>query len=277
MVIYDNQIDALEMMEAEDFKKAVLAMARYAMKGELPEVSGIAGVFFQMAKPAIDSNNQKYENGKKGGNVSGQVRTKPNQAEPNVNQNEANVKQNEPNTNQTEPNVNQTSSKCKLLNVNGELLNDNCELLNDNGELKNEKGELLKDNKNTLSDKSDHARTYPYAEVISYLNQKAGTAFKVNSKDTRKHIKARIDEGFTVEDFKAVIDRKVTEWGNNPEMAQYLRPSTLFGTKFESYLNQKVVKPSQVKSKNKFCNFPQREYDWDNLEAEMLKNGLGEA
>ena len=252
MVIYDNQIDALEMMEAEDFKKAVLAMARYAMKGELPEVSGIAGVFFQMAKPAIDSNNQKYENGKKGGNVSGQVRTKPKQNEPNV-------KQNEPNTNQTEPNVNQTSSKCKLLNVNGELLNDNCELLNDNGELKNEKGELLKDNKNTLSDKSDHARTYPYAEVISYLNQKAGTAFKVNSKDTRKHIKARIDEGFTVEDFKAVIDRKVTEWGNNPEMAQYLRPSTLFGTKFESYLNQKVVKPSQVKSKNKTCNFPQRE------------------
>jgi uncharacterized phage protein (TIGR02220 family) len=256
MVIYDNQIDALEMMEAEDFKKAVLAMARYAMKGELPEVSGIAGVFFQMAKPAIDSNNQKYENGKKGGNVSGQVRTKPKQNEPNV-------KQNEPNTNQTEPNVNQTSSKCKLLNVNGEL--------------KNEKGELLKDNKNTLSDKSDHARTYPYAEVISYLNQKAGTAFKVNSKDTRKHIKARFDEGFTVEDFKTVIDHKVTEWGSNPDMAQYLRPSTLFGTKFESYLNQKVVKPSQVKSKNKFCNFPQREYDWDNLETEMLKNGLGEA
>lgn len=247
MVIYDNQIDALEMMEAEDFKKAVLAMARYAMKGELPEVSGIAGVFFQMAKPAIDSNNQKYENGKKGGNVSGQVRTKPNQNEPNVNQNE-------PNTNQTEPNVNQTSSKCKLLNVNGELLNDNCEPLNDNGELKNEKGELLKDNKNTLSDKSDHARTYPYAEVITYLNQKAGTAFKVNSKDTRKHIKARFDEGFTVDDFKTVIDRKVVEWGSNPEMAQYLRPSTLFGTKFESYLNQKTVQPFWITKEERIKN-----------------------
>ena len=246
MVIYDNQIDALEMMEAEDFKKAVLAMARYAMKGELPEVSGIAGVFFQMAKPAIDSNNQKYENGKKGGNVSGQVRTKPNQTEPNTNQNEPNVKQNEAKRTK----LNQTSSKCKLLNVNGELLTvngeletDNCKPLTVNGELETDKGELLEDNKNTLSDKSDHARTYPYVEVITYLNQKAGTAFKVNSKDTRKHIKARFDEGFTLEDFKTVIDHKVTEWGSNPEMAQYLRPSTLFGTKFESYLNQKTVQP----------------------------------
>ena len=52
----------------------------------------------------------------------------------------------------------------------------------------------------------------------------------------QKHIKARLSEGFTIEDFKTVIDKKCAEWlGTDYE--QYLRPQTLFGTKFESYLN----------------------------------------
>ena len=54
---------------------------------------------------------------------------------------------------------------------------------------------------------------------------------------SQRLIKARLNEGYTINDFKAVIDKKAEEWKDDPKMAQYLRPETLFGTKFESYLN----------------------------------------
>lgn len=78
----------------------------------------------------------------------------------------------------------------------------------------------------------------PYQQIVSYLNEKAGTKFHYASKTTKEHIHARWKEGFTLEDFKAVIDKKVSKWGKDAEMAQYLRPQTLFGTKFEGYLNE---------------------------------------
>lgn len=75
-----------------------------------------------------------------------------------------------------------------------------------------------------------------FAAVITHLNEKAGTAYRASSKATQGHINARITEGYTLEDFFTVIDKKCAEWkGTNMEM--YLRPETLFGSKFESYLN----------------------------------------
>lgn len=90
----------------------------------------------------------------------------------------------------------------------------------------------------------------PYAEIVDYLNAKAGTRYKASTASTRKHIKARLDEGFTVEDFKSVIDKKCSEWLGNSKMEQYLRPETLFGTKFEGYLNAKVNVNRQEKGAN---------------------------
>ena len=78
-----------------------------------------------------------------------------------------------------------------------------------------------------------------YVEIVDYLNSKAGTRYKASTANTRKHIKARLDEGFTVDDFKTVIDKKCSEWLGNSKMEQYLRPETLFGSKFEGYLNAK--------------------------------------
>ena len=82
--------------------------------------------------------------------------------------------------------------------------------------------------------------------VISYLNKRAGTAYKASSEKTKKLIRARLQEGFGEEDFRTVIDNKVEEWGKPPkpgakDMRPYLRPETLFGTKFEAYLNQRRV------------------------------------
>lgn len=79
----------------------------------------------------------------------------------------------------------------------------------------------------------------PVEEVIDHLNQRAGTHYKPTTANTRKLVKARLKEGFTVEDMKLVIDKKCSDWLNNRDMVQYLRPETLFGSKFESYLNAK--------------------------------------
>lgn len=77
--------------------------------------------------------------------------------------------------------------------------------------------------------------------IISFLNSTIGSNYKSTTGKTRKLIAARLAEGFTVDDFKAVINKKAKEW-QNTDMAQYLRPETLFGTKFEGYLNQPEVR-----------------------------------
>lgn len=75
------------------------------------------------------------------------------------------------------------------------------------------------------------------AQIIGHLNEQTGANYRSESKATQTKIHARMAEGYTVEDFVAVIDKKCAEWLHDPKMQAYLRPETLFGTKFESYLN----------------------------------------
>lgn len=74
-----------------------------------------------------------------------------------------------------------------------------------------------------------------YSRVVDFLNEKAGREFGATTKKTQSCIRARINEGFNEDDFKAVIESRCAAW-NDTDMAQYLRPETLFGTKFEGYL-----------------------------------------
>lgn len=80
-----------------------------------------------------------------------------------------------------------------------------------------------------------------YISIVSYLNQRVGTNYRASSKKTKSCIRARLEEGFKLDDFKTVIDKKANEWIGT-EYEQYLRPETLFGTKFESYLNANIRK-----------------------------------
>ena len=96
--------------------------------------------------------------------------------------------------------------------------------------------------KNSIEYKKSSVDNALLNEIVDYLNQKANTKYKSTTNKTKTLINARFNEGFTKEDFIKVIDNKTKEWLNNKEMCQYLRPETLFGTKFESYLNQKQVK-----------------------------------
>lgn len=95
-------------------------------------------------------------------------------------------------------------------------------------------------------------------DIIDYLNNKLGAKYKYQTRNTQRHINARISEGASFEDFKTVIDKKYDEWNNDPKMKNYLRPETLFGPKFESYLNQtNTVQTSKPKA-----------YNWDHFKKE---------
>ena len=119
--------------------------------------------------------------------------------------------------------------------------------------------------------------------IINYLNSKVGVMYKVSNTKTINLVRARLKEGFTIEDFKTVIDKKVRSW-KGTSFEQYLTPFTLFGDKFEVYLNQNILKENYGKSNNyygnsksygrnnkiSFDNFKGRDYDYADLERKLL-------
>jgi len=124
-----------------------------------------------------------------------------------------------------------------------------CPIRDKSIEIRYKEKEIIKKEKNEKTEKAD--------EVMNYFNAKMGTRYR-----NRDMIKARLNEGFTVEDFKTVIDKKYNKWHDDPRMCQYLRPETLFcKTHFESYLNEVDAKP-----KTKFGNIETHDYNFSELE-----------
>ncbi|EQF28907.1 conserved phage family protein [Clostridioides difficile CD160] len=118
-----------------------------------------------------------------------------------------------------------------------------------------------------------------HKRIIDYLNEKADKSFKSTTKKTRDLINARLKEGFVEEDFYKAIDNKVHAWLEYAKMNVYLRPETLFGNKFESYLNEvprmakngnESVKQNKEVSKNKFANFEQTFTQYSNKELDEI-------
>ena len=89
------------------------------------------------------------------------------------------------------------------------------------------------------------ARMEEIRKIVQFLNTSAGTKYKPTAQSTQRHINARLDEGYTLKDFIAVIKKKAAEW-KCTDFAKYLRPETLFGGKFEGYLNQPDKAPAQT-------------------------------
>lgn len=124
----------------------------------------------------------------------------------------------------------------------------------------------------------------PYKEIITYLNEKTGKKLRWDVKSNQKEIKARFNEGYTLDDFKTVIDKKYHEWGRKPtkeelqrgikDMRIYLRPKTLFGSNFDVYLNQEQTEkmPAKPPVSRNLNNFERREYDMDSLEEQLLNS-----
>lgn len=102
--------------------------------------------------------------------------------------------------------------------------------------------------KNSIKEQYKRTKEYSQAEpdysaqrkqIIEYLNEMLTTKYKPNASKNKSVINARLNEGYSVDDFKKVIDNKYQDWANNSKMAKFLRPETLFGPKFEGYLNEK--------------------------------------
>lgn len=85
-------------------------------------------------------------------------------------------------------------------------------------------------------------------KIVDYLNCKLHTNYKMKSKRATKNIKARLKEGYTFDDFKAVIDKKHDDWISDSLMIRYLKPTTLFSSEhFDEYLNQPVLSKESTK------------------------------
>ncbi|QRN86833.1 conserved phage C-terminal domain-containing protein [Clostridia bacterium] len=104
----------------------------------------------------------------------------------------------------------------------------------------------------------------PYKKIIDYLNKKTGKQFRSTSKASKRLIQARYAEGFKEQEFIQVIDNQVAAWKAEKKMVAYLRPQTLFGSKFESYLNN---------SPNNRMSRPNSKYD--HLVVNMMEDEDG--
>ena len=170
------------------------------------------------------------------------------------------------------PIVQDTESKQVVDNMDTSCIQDDNKVYT---EVKLSKDKLSKDNninklsssENVDSEPKQKSQKIPYEKIIDYLNRKTNSHYRPTSKATRRLIKARYNEGFTDADFKTVIDKKCTEWLQDANMAQYLRPETLFGTKFEAYLNQPDTGP--IPRRN-FGNKPvRRATDWGQVQQQL--------
>ena len=216
-IFYASFYQAVTCLSDDDRLAAYDMICGYAITGFEPEqTTGAAYAVYLMAKPQIDKNRARRENGMRGGR---------------------------PKT-ERKPNENQTETKDEPTHYAPETILEAKEKDKDKVKVKE------KDNK-------ANALMPAVFEIVDYLNEKAGTKYRASSRTTAQLIKARLEEHYTVSDFKRVIDNKTAEWLNT-EQAVYLRPETLFRpAHFESYLNQ----PTPQRKTIKFANFPQRSDD----------------
>lgn len=137
--------------------------------------------------------------------------------------------------------------------TNRTVENGNCRIVkNDQSKTVNKTFIYTVNNKRNIKESSDDtdlsaSEAIPYVEIIDYLNSKCSKHYKHCNRIAREKIRARWNEGFRLEDFKLVIDVKAYDWLNDTKMNKYLRPDTLFGSKFEIYLNSVI--PVQEASK----------------------------
>lgn len=107
------------------------------------------------------------------------------------------------------------------------------------GTLLNTQEHMTNNKKDSMSGNSDDAFESDLKAIVDHLNAKVGSRYTTKNKQLRGYVHARLDEGFTVDDFFTVIDTKAAKWRDDPKMRDYLRPSTLFApSHFEEYLNE---------------------------------------
>ena len=191
-------------------------------------LEGIAGAVWEAIKPVVQKSKRKAEAGRAGG-VS-KSKTEANEKQ--------NVSKEEATANKPQANRKQTAShkdKDKEKEKEKDIYPPKPPL----SEPEKQNESKQKDDPNDK--KPDKPSSEDVRKVVDHLNAVCGTHYRYDTEATAKHIRARLSEGFTVGDCMRVIDIKHRQWANDPKMAGFLRPQTLFSGNFEGYLNQKEV------------------------------------
>ncbi len=215
--IYIDYIDLISLLpNKKEQSELLLAICNYMFFDEEPNLNNSQMKIFRNLKRPLDKSKKR--------GISGSS-TKSNE-----NQNEIKNKSNE----------NQNENKTETHQDVYVYVNDNVKENRVNrGMGKEEKEEKTTNDTSLLAEIVE--------KVISHLNEKTNSKFRTTTKSTKAHINARLDEGYSLNDFIVVIDKKSKEW-KSTEFEKYLCPETLFGTKFEKYLNQKESKLSKKRT-----------------------------
>ena len=282
-----EMLDALIALTPEDAAEALRMVRAYAYEDEEPETkTGAAFSFFSLNRKAIDVRKSRSKAGRVGGKTKKQTQANGNQIEANANQNEANGNQTQANTNQTQANGNQIETERKEKENEKKEESEKKERTKerkDKEEIKEKEkekkdiytrasarlsGEAGRPAETETEDAEEPPERYDYASVIKYLNEKTGRNFTTKNEEAKRHIRARYNEGHTLDDFKRVIDNMTARWKDDPRMCDYLRPATLFGNKFEGYLNASPTPPAR--GPTKFGQIETHGYDYDALERALM-------
>ena len=220
-IVYKSYRRILEKLTMEERGELFMALFDYAIDGNEPTLSPKAEIAFAAIQDNMDRDLEKYEEtckkraeaGKKGGRPKKQTKA-----------NESNwffEKAKKPDNDNDNDNENDNDYENDNENENDNVYDNE----NEPSARRSRKSEAFGDIEKAKN-------------ILSYLNEKTDSNFSAENENTLRHINARFKEGFKEEHFITVIDKKIAEW-QGTEYEKYLRPSTLFGSKFEDYLYQK--------------------------------------
>lgn len=211
MNVFDSYIDAGQELSKRDREAYYTALLEFLAYGKEPSAKGAALAVFTAIRPSLELSRQRSESGRRGGTASDDGKQTPSKREANA---EANAKQTQ----------SKASSKTES-----------------NGQAKSKGNSKGKEHleKEREKEKARAERLAAIADVVNHLNAACGTSYRTDSETSAKLIGARIDDGFTADDCKRVVDNMAAAWLGDAKMRQFLRPTTLFRKeKFEGYLNQ---------------------------------------
>lgn len=240
-----SQKEVFEQLTDEEAGKLIKGIFQYATTGE-NKLEGYLNIIFIPIKNEIDKNEERYikvcERNKK--NIEKRWDTK------------------------------NTTGKSGIPNDTKNTDNHNHIHLENKSNSNRGMGEE-EEKKETFKDTDDDGLLSEISKkVIEHLNKIAGTNFRYTSKLNRSKINARLNEGYKLDDFIDVINKKHKEW-QGTEFERYLCPETLFGNKFEKYLNQKEIVKKEVSTPEWFDKEIKKEELTDEQRelAERLRRG----
>lgn len=220
-----SQQEIFNELSNEEAGKLIKGIFQYANTGE-SGLDGYLKIIFIPIKSEIDKNEKRYEEVCKKNRENGKLGGRPKKEETEIENREV-IKETE---------ENRTVIKKTEENPKNPINHNHIHISPSNI---------------TNQDQLSNNKLNDIKQIVDYLNLKTKSKFKYSSKTTQTKIIARLNEGYTLDDFIVVIDKKTDEWLEDSEFSKYLCPETLFGTKFEKYLNQKVIKKNQSQKKDK--------------------------